>query len=169
MTWRGQASWTLKLAKWIGCPMSEWIKEFCLFVCLFLYRQSSAFISLSSTHVLFWTTGAHSVQRAFPMSIFVAATAETRTPTGAPRSDRACLMALRWNINILDGHTSWSRGYSIACWPTRPYRVTLTAAKNRVPNAQGKQGKCQKRNYVRGNTGNLKILPKHREFGLLKL
>ena len=87
-----------------------------LFVCLFVFIQAKfSFYQLVFPHVLFWTTGVHSVQRAFPMSIFVAATAETRTPTGAPRSDRACLIALRWNINILDGHTSWSRGYSIAC------------------------------------------------------
>ena len=40
---------------------------------------------------------------------------------------------------------------------------------NRVPTAQGKQGKWPKKIPVRENTGNLEILPKHREFGLLKL
>ena len=39
----------------------------------------------------------------------------------------------------------------------------------RVPTPQGKQGKWQKKIPVRENTGNLEILPKHREFGLLKL
>ena len=42
---------------------------------------------------------------------------------------------------------------------------------NRVPTAQGKQGKWQKKIPVRENTGNLEVLPKHRkhrEFGLLK-
>ena len=34
----------------------------------------------------------------------------------------------------------------------------------RVPTPQGKQGKWQKKFPVRENTGNLKILPKHREF-----
>ena len=37
------------------------------------------------------------------------------------------------------------------------------------PMTQGKQGKWQKKFPVRENTGNLEILPKHREFGLLKL
>ena len=39
----------------------------------------------------------------------------------------------------------------------------------RVPTARGKQGKWPKKVPVRENTGNLKILPKHREFYLLKL
>ena len=34
---------------------------------------------------------------------------------------------------------------------------------NRVPTAQGKQGKWQKEFPVRENTGNLEILSKHRE------
>ena len=33
----------------------------------------------------------------------------------------------------------------------------------RVPTAQGKQGKWPKKIPVRENTGNLKVLPKHRE------
>ena len=37
---------------------------------------------------------------------------------------------------------------------------------NRVPTAQGKQGKCLKKISVKENTGNLEILPKHREFSL---
>ena len=42
---------------------------------------------------------------------------------------------------------------------------------DRVPTAQGKQGKCPKnvRHDRDGKTGNLEILPKHREFGVLKL
>ena len=36
----------------------------------------------------------------------------------------------------------------------------------RVPTAQGKQGKWQKKIPVRENTGNLVILSKHREFCL---
>ena len=39
----------------------------------------------------------------------------------------------------------------------------------RVPTPQGKQGKWQKKIPVRENTGNLEILPKHREIGLLSL
>ena len=38
----------------------------------------------------------------------------------------------------------------------------------RVPTAQGKQGKWQKKS-LSGKTGNSEILPRHREFGLLKL
>ena len=39
-----------------------------------------------------------------------------------------------------------------------------------VPTAQGKQGKCQKKNIpVRENTGNFEILPNYREFCLPKL
>ena len=36
----------------------------------FLYRRSLAGLSWSSTHILFWITGAPSVQGAFPMSNF---------------------------------------------------------------------------------------------------
>ena len=39
----------------------------------------------------------------------------------------------------------------------------------KVPTAQGKQRKWPKEIPVRENTGNLEILPKHREFGFLKL
>ena len=39
----------------------------------------------------------------------------------------------------------------------------------RVPTAQGQYGKLPKTILVRENTGNLEILPKHKEFGLLKL
>ena len=34
---------------------------------------------------------------------------------------------------------------------------------------QGKQGKCKKEFPVRENTGNLEILPKHREFGFAQV
>ena len=37
-----------------------------------------------------------------------------------------------------------------------------------VPTAQGKRGKWKKKIPVRENTGNLEILPKHMDFGLLK-
>ena len=47
--------------------------------------------------------------------------------------------------------------------------ITLTYESLRVPTAQGKQGKWPKKIPVRENTWNLKILPKHRGFGLLKL
>ena len=40
---------------------------------------------------------------------------------------------------------------------------------DRVPTAQGKQGKWPKQFPLRENTGNLEIVPKHREFGFLKL
>ena len=39
----------------------------------------------------------------------------------------------------------------------------------RVPTAQGKQEQWPKKIPVRENTENLEILPKHREFSLLKL
>ena len=39
----------------------------------------------------------------------------------------------------------------------------------RVPTPQGKQGKWPKKIPSRENTENLEILPKHMEFGLLKL
>ena len=50
-------------------------------------------------------------------------------------------------------------------------RETVQAVmhKFRVPTAQGKQEQLPKKFPVRENTGNLEILPKHREFVLLKL
>ena len=48
-------------------------------------------------------------------------------------------------------------------------RNVLVSTISRVPTAQGKQGKWQNKFPGRENTGNLEILPKHREFGLLKL
>ena len=39
---------------------------------------------------------------------------------------------------------------------------------DRVPTAR-ENGKCPKKIPVRENAGNLEILPKHRELGLLKL
>ena len=47
--------------------------------------------------------------------------------------------------------------YINLCLPNFP------RANSRVPTAQGKQGKWQKKIPVRENTGNLEILHKHRE------
>ena len=44
----------------------------------------------------------------------------------------------------------------------------LIRLRDRVPTAEGKQGKWRTKFSVKENTGNLEILPKHRELFLLK-
>ena len=55
----------------------------------FLYRRSSAIMSWSSTHVLFWNHWGTFCAGGHPSSIFVAATAGTRTPTGSMQTTSA--------------------------------------------------------------------------------
>ena len=52
----------------------------------------------------------------------------------------------------------------VCCGPTESASVPSFGS-SRVPTAQGKQGKWQKKFPAREYTGNLEILPKHREFG----
>ena len=54
---------------------------------------------------------------------------------------------------------------NIPGWFSVPWKMSKFTACIRVPTAQGKQGKWPKKIPVRENTGNLEILPKHREFG----
>ena len=83
-----------------------------------------------------------------------------------------------WNLTphneIITGQPSGIRGGLnlimgsplVRSWP---HLLWTEGCSSRVPTAQGKQGKWSKEFPVRENTGNLEILPKHREFGLPKL
>ena len=54
------------------------------------------------------------------------------------------------------------------CWYCRITAMTLKC-KAQGTHCTGKTGKMAKKFPVRENKGNLEILPKHREFALLKL
>ena len=67
-------------------------------------------------------------------------------------------------------HDKENSEYRPYCFPPRLFMLSLLCAprRNRVPTAQGKEGNAKTKS-VRENTGYLEMLPKYREFGLLKL
>ena len=69
----------------------------------------------------------------------------------------------KWKLHHLD------LGTNIETASQERYDIDSYWVYVRVPTAQGKQGKWPKKIPIRENTGNLEMLPKHREFALLRL